>query len=126
MGDGGRRGSGELEAVILRAFWEAGRPLTPVLLNAAVGMDLAYNTVYTVLTRMCDKGVLRRTKIGARMWYEPVLTPADHGTAKLHEVLDGSDDRLGLLRRFINTLSPEDEAALREMLEEERDQDPAD
>jgi predicted transcriptional regulator len=114
----GRRGSGELEAAILQALWDAGRPLTPVLLHAALGADLAYNTVHTVLTRMCEKGVLRRTRIGARMWYEPVLAPADHGAARLHAVLDSSDDRHGLLRRFIDTLSPEDEEALRAMLDE--------
>jgi len=35
----------------------------------AEGLDYAYTTVMTVLTRLCDKGVARRQKVGTRYVY---------------------------------------------------------
>ncbi len=117
--DGGRRGSGELESALLQALWRAGKPLSPSALHAAVGPELAYNTIHTVLTRMCDKGILRRSRLGAHRAYEPVQQPAEYGAERLHAVLESADDRVALLRRFVDKLTPQDEAALRALLDEE-------
>jgi predicted transcriptional regulator len=111
-----RRGAGELEAAILRALWEADVPLTPAALQAAVGTELAYNTVHTVLTRLCDKGVLARVQVDGRPAYRPVRSRTEHDAAALRMILDGTADRHALLRHFVDTLGPEDEAALRDLL----------
>jgi predicted transcriptional regulator len=116
-----RRAPGELEAAILRALWDAGAPLTPTELQERVGTDLAYNTVHTVLTRMCDKGLLRRTRIGGRPGYLPVHEPAEHDADRLHAVLNATSDHAALLRRFVAKLSPEDEAVLLALLQERPD-----
>jgi predicted transcriptional regulator len=116
-----RRRAGELEAAVLRSLWDAAGPLTPAQLHAALGTQLAYNTIHTVLTRLCDKGVLARTRVAGRAAYRPVQTRAEHDAAQLHAVLDSAQDRHALLRRFVDTLDPRDEAALRELL---RDSEP--
>ncbi len=114
-----RRASGELEAAILKALWTAGRPLPPMEIQQLVGLDLAYNTVHTVLTRMCDKGLLHRTRAAGRSAYLPVHEAADHAAARLHAVLSAADDHAALLRRFVAQLSPQDEAVLRALLTEQ-------
>lgn len=112
-----RRAAGELKAAVLKALWDAANPLTPSELHSRVGPDLAYNTVHTVLTRMCDEGLLHRTRIAGRPAYQPAQASAEHGAAQLHAVLDAADDHVALLRRFVATLSPRDEAALRALLD---------
>jgi predicted transcriptional regulator len=111
-----RRRAGELQAAVLRTLWDAGTPLTPAQLQLTLGADLAYNTVHTVLTRLCDKGVLTRVQLAGRTAYRPVHARADHDAAQLHAVLDSAQDRHALLRRFVDTLDPDDEAALRQLL----------
>jgi predicted transcriptional regulator len=97
----------------------AGAPLTPTELQERVAADLAYNTVHTVLTRMCDKGLLRRVRITGRAGYLPVYDSAEHDANQLHAVLDATADHTALLRRFVARLSREDEAALRALLRKE-------
>ena len=45
-----RRASGGLESEVLATLWAAGRPLTAGDVVEALGGDLAYNTVLTILT----------------------------------------------------------------------------
>ncbi len=111
-----RRAAGELETAVLKALWDAPGPLNPTELQARIAPDLAYNTVHTVLTRMCDKGLLTHSRSGNRSAYAAAQAPAEHGAARLHAVLDDDDDHLALLRRFVATLSPEDADFLRSVL----------
>ena len=59
-----RREPGELEAEVLAALWAADGPLTAGDLVDALGRDLAYNTVLTILTRLHQKGAVRREWAG--------------------------------------------------------------
>ena len=111
-----RRGAGELEAEVLAALWAAGDPLTPAQLHAGLGSDLAYNTVHTILTRLCEKGIVRRTPVHGRPAYRPVLGAAEWSASQMRAVLDRGEDRHAILHRFVTSLSPDDERALREVL----------
>jgi predicted transcriptional regulator len=114
-----RRPAGALEAAVLRTLWDAGIALTPAQIQERLGVDLAYNTVHTVLTRLCDKGILTRTRRAGRAAYQPSLAAAEHSAAQLRAVLDSAQDRHALLRRFVDTLTPQEEAQLRAMLAED-------
>jgi predicted transcriptional regulator len=116
-----RRPAGALEAEVLRALWDAGVPLTPTQLQERMHTGLAYNTVHTVLTRLCDKGVVARTRRAGRAAYQPVQAQVEHGAAQLRAVLDAARDRGEVLRRFVDTLTPQEEAALRAWLRESGD-----
>jgi predicted transcriptional regulator len=96
-----RRAAGELESAVLKALWDADAPLTPTEIRSRISPDLAYNTVHTVLTRMCDKGLLHRTRVAGRPAYVAALASAEHGAARLHAVLQAADDRVALLRHFV-------------------------
>lgn len=59
-----RRPYGALEHEILELLWASTGPMTPADVRSAVGDDLAYTTVMTVLARLFDKGMVSRTSQG--------------------------------------------------------------
>ena len=65
---------GALEAAVMRVAWRVG-PVTvrDVLsaLNADRARPLAYTTVMTIMGRLAEKGLLRRTRVGRADLYEP-------------------------------------------------------
>jgi predicted transcriptional regulator len=66
---------GPLEAEVMDALWATGEPMSvrTVLdaLNESRRQPLAYTTVMTVMTRLAEKQVLRRTAAGRAFVYEP-------------------------------------------------------
>jgi predicted transcriptional regulator len=116
---GGRRGSGQLEAEVLSVLWAAEGPLTPAQLQSALGRELAYNTVHTILTRLCDKGLVVRTSIGGRPGYAPAQGAAEWAASQMRAVLDRGKDRAAILHRFVSSLDPDDEQALRDFLNDD-------
>lgn len=71
---------GPLEADVLRLVWAAGEPVTPraalVQLNETRRQPLAYTTVMTVMARLADKGILRRSAAGRGYAYEAAVEDA--------------------------------------------------
>src|SRR5262249_15575976 len=82
-----RRGAGELEAAVLGALWAADTPLTPTEIQGRVGRDLAYNTIHTIITRLADKGLVRRMALGARTGYVPVKDAAQAAADRMRDAL---------------------------------------
>ena len=111
-----RRAAGELEGEVLAALWAADGPLTPAQLQASLDGDLAYNTVHTILTRLQDKQLVARVRDGGRRAYAPVKDAAQLAADRMRDVLEGGRDRVQILQRFVTSLSPDDEAALRALL----------
>jgi predicted transcriptional regulator len=64
---------GPLEAEVMDAIWSAAAPLAvrQVVdqLNGARSEPLAYTTVMTVMSRLAEKGVLTRSKVGRGYLY---------------------------------------------------------
>ena len=58
-----RRPMGALEAEVLDVLWRADGPVTPADVRTAMGTDLAYTTVMTILVRLWEKGLTERTKL---------------------------------------------------------------
>jgi predicted transcriptional regulator len=67
---------GPLEADVVQALWAADGPLTvPEVhqrLNRARAKPLAYTTVMTVMSRLAEKHVLKRERVGRGYRYEVV------------------------------------------------------
>jgi predicted transcriptional regulator len=115
---GRRRRSGALEGEILAILWGAAQPVTASDVQAACAGDLAYNTVHTILTRLQSKGRVRRVGPAGRSAYQPVKTAAETAADQMRRALvDSGVDRSEVLIRFVTTLSPADEAALRAALD---------
>lgn len=113
---------GPLEAEVMRALWSAGEPLTVRellgTLNDGRPQRLAYTTVMTVMSRLTDKGALRRHRRGRGYAYQPTAGDAaglavnsvvrDFGPAAVAHFLDQAQADPRLLRRLERLLG-EDE-----------------
>lgn len=113
---GPRRGAGELESDVLASLWAAAGPLTPAQVQAELPGELAYNTVHTVLTRLCDKGLVERCHAGRSTGYRPTMDAAELAAEQMRAALTRGADHGAVLQRFVTSLEPADEAALRALL----------
>jgi predicted transcriptional regulator len=118
-----RRPKGSLESEVLAALWAADAPLTAGDVVDAVGGDLAYNTVQTILTRLHTKGAVRRELSGRAHTYTPVLDDAGLAATRMQAMLDKGGDHAAVLARFLHTLTAEDEATLAALLADRSDTD---
>lgn len=113
---GGRRAAGELESSVLAVLWAADGPLTATRVNERLPGDLAYTTVVTILSRLHDKGTLRRERVGRSYAYAPVRDEAAHTAKQMHSLLRHGSDRRAVLARFVSDLSDEDEQLVQRLL----------
>jgi predicted transcriptional regulator len=114
--DGTRRAPGELEAQVLAVLWNADGPLAPAEVRERLGAGLAYTTVVTILSRLQEKGVADREKLGRSYRYRAVDDEPGLAARRMTKVLDGEPDRDSVLARFVSNLSESDEHLLRELL----------
>ncbi len=112
---------GPLEAELVRAAWEAGRPVSvrDILerVNGGRSSPLAYTTVMTVMSRLADKDVMRRHKEGRGYIYEPVVAdPAalavrsvmrDFGEAAMAQFAEEAKSDPRVVRRLRRLLAEE-------------------
>ena len=79
------------------------------LLAALEGRQRAYTTVMTIVTRLCDKGLLERRREGRGFVYRPALSREQVAARALREVLADADDPQAVLAHFVKDLeaSPE-------------------
>jgi predicted transcriptional regulator len=111
-----RRRPGELEADVLAALWASPEPMIPADVQAAVGGDLAYTTVMTILVRLHDKGVIERHKVGRAYAYRPVVAETTVVADQVRRLLERGNDRTAVLQGLIDGLDASDEQLLRELL----------
>ena len=121
-----RRHPGELEASVLAVLWAGERALTPGDIQRAIGGDLARTTVNTILTRLFDKGVVVRTRVGRAFAYAPAQEAQDApglAARRMRSELEKEADRSIVLARFVSGLSEDDEQVLRALLSRDAAQD---
>jgi predicted transcriptional regulator len=115
------RARGNLEREVLACLAAAGRPLTASDVHAEIG-GLAYTTVMTTLARLHAKGALDRQPKGRAYEYAlaggPAGAQSNMAAHQMLRVLDVTDDRAGVLARFVAELTPEDGQLLSELLDE--------
>lgn len=116
-----RRPHGELLADVLAVLWEAGEPMTAQQVNAALDKGLARTTMATILTRLYEKGTLRRIPSGRGFAYEPVEDAAGLVAGRMRRELESEPRRDLVLKRFVSSLSENDEETLRRLLLEAED-----
>lgn len=114
------RPRGALERDVLDCLAAAGRPLTPSEVRIKLGDQLAYTTIMTTLSRLHVKGAVARRPSGRGFAYElsggPAGAEASMTAHRMLQLLQGGQDRAGVLSRFVADLSPEDEELLASLL----------
>jgi predicted transcriptional regulator len=113
-----RRGYGDLAQAILDLVSSSAVPVTPAQVRDALGGDLAYTTVMTVMARLYDRGLLSRQRAGRAFAYTAVGDPAQVTARRMHRLLDVDSDRAGVLARFVDGLTGEDERVVRALLDQ--------
>lgn len=117
-----RRELGPLESEVMEMLWQTGGRATVRAVVDSLNRDrpepLAYTTVMTVMSRLAEKGVLRRHKAGRGYAYEATASdPAGlavrdvlrtHGDVALAHFVDMARADPALLRRLRDMLEPED------------------
>lgn len=100
---------------------EATGPLTPGEVRDRLdpGGPLSYSTVVTTLTRLFDKGAVRRERDGRAYRYGAVRDAAGLVAERMSRLLAAEPDRTSVLRRFVGTLDDRDERILRALLRED-------
>ncbi|WP_052865378.1 BlaI/MecI/CopY family transcriptional regulator [Streptomyces niger] len=112
-----RRPAGELEAAVMATLWAIGTPLTPGQVQAELDSGLARTTVTTILSRLHEKGIVRRERQGRGYAYHPVQDGPGLTARRMHTELARDTDRETVLARFVAQLSSDDEQLLRRLLE---------
>lgn len=112
---------GPLEAEVVRTVWAARRPISVrdmlERLNAGRKPALAYTTVMTVMTRLGEKGILKRRAEGRSFLYEATARDAaeiavrgvvrDFGDAAISHFVEEARSDPRLLRRLERLLREE-------------------
>ena len=114
--DSGRRQRGGLEHEVIAVLAADGSAMTPAQVREALGGELAYTTVMTVLTRLCNKGMVTRRRAGRAFAYQAVVDEDEITARQMRRLLDARDDRAAVLTRFVGTLSADDERLLADLL----------
>lgn len=82
---------GDLEARVMRAVWDVGRPVPARQVHARVvrDHDVALLTVITVLNKLVEKGLLRRAKRDDLLHYEARWPEAEFMAHVSRRVVEG-------------------------------------
>ena len=111
-----RHSAGSLEAEVMAALWSSDSQLTTAEVQRSLGRELAYTTVMTTLTRLHSKGMVDRVKLDRAYAYSPAKRADEDAAQAMNELLFQGGDKAAVLSHFVESLSPQEEALLREVL----------
>lgn len=111
------------EWIVMKALWrEAPATVREVLERLEDKTDWAYTTVKTMLTRLAEKGLVRMSRRGNAILFEPAITQAQARRSALQALLDKAfDGAFGSLVQHLlleQQLSPRDRQKLAGLLSE--------
>jgi predicted transcriptional regulator len=113
---------GELETAVMEEIWRRGEA-TVRDVHEALPRERAYTTVMTVMTRLCDKGMLARERRGRSDLYRPTSSREQWTEGRARDGVDAlvqefGDLALAHFTRQVAALDPERREALRRLAED--------
>lgn len=93
------------------------RPIGAAELRTRLVGEPAHTTVNTVLSRLCDKQLVTRVRDGRQYLYRPAVDEARLVAGRMHDHLRFANDPRSVLSRFVQSLSADEERALRQVLD---------
>jgi len=109
---------GDLERLVMEQLWAADGALTvrEVHDRLAATRELAYTTVMTVLDRLAKKRLTERERDGKAWRYKAAAPRAEMAADLMMDALDRAGNRREALVLFVDQVSDEEAALLREAL----------
>jgi predicted transcriptional regulator len=111
------RNLGPLESAVMSLLWDADGPLSVrQVLDSLRDRHLAYTTVATVLENLHRKEWLERERLGRVWFYRPRVQSSEHAASLMREALSASNSPRTTFLKFVDEISEEEAALLRELL----------
>lgn len=110
---------GDLEADIMELLWqESPASVREIHRQLSDGRDIAYTTVMTVMSRLADKGLLKRRQSGRAYLYAPAQSREEFCSETVGTVMKGLLGGFGepVLSQFVDTVSAEDASKLDDLV----------
>ncbi|KAB2352240.1 BlaI/MecI/CopY family transcriptional regulator [Actinomadura rudentiformis] len=108
---------GELERAVMNELWARPEGALASDLVSVLPSGPAHTTVLTILDRLVRKGLVTRVKEGRAHRYSALQTKDVHVAEVMHEAFAGARDRESALSHFLDSVSADDVAALRRVLD---------
>ncbi|MEU4575583.1 BlaI/MecI/CopY family transcriptional regulator [Nonomuraea sp. NPDC023979] len=109
---------GNLERSVMEALWEHPGGMFAHDLAPLLPSGPAVTTVLTVLTRLSNKGMVSRERVGRAHLYRATAGKDAFVAEAMRAALDEAGDVAAAVQRFVGTVSPEVASALRAALGE--------
>lgn len=101
-------------------LWDrSGKPVRVRDLLDDLEDQVAYTTLMTVLSRLHEKGLLRRIRRGRAWAYTPSLDGATYTADAMQGQLQHAPDRQAALLKFVTGLPPEEVETLKRLLDDD-------
>jgi predicted transcriptional regulator len=111
---------GELERAVMDVLWNTPEPVAATRIVGELPREHApaITTILTVLDRLGAKGFVTRARYGRAYRYSATTTRAELIATTMLEALGTTSDRRSALVHFAGSVSAEEKALLRELLDE--------
>lgn len=111
---------GELERAVMDVLWNTPEPVAATRIVEELPREHApaITTILTVLDRLGGKGFVTRERYGRAYRYSATTSRAELIAGTMLEALGTTSDRRSALVHFAGSVSEEEKALLRELLEE--------
>ena len=115
-----KRADGSLELEIMQILWSRQSPMSPNEVREHLSGNLAYTSVATVLTRLCEKNQVKRSIAGRNYVYVASILREDWYSNRMSAILNETKNHRELLAGFVGKLSKRDRKDLQRILGEEK------
>jgi len=111
---------GELERAVMDVLWNTPEPVAATRIVEELPREHtpAITTILTVLDRLGAKGFVTRQRFGRAYRYSATTSRAELIATTMLEALGTTNDRRSALVHFAGSVSDEEKALLRELLED--------
>jgi predicted transcriptional regulator len=113
-----QRGFGDLEAIVMDRVWghDDGVTVREVYEQLADTRPIAYTTVLSTLDNLHRKGWVRREREGKAFRYWATVTREERSANLMRAAFDSGGDAAAVLAFFVDQMSAEESAQLKEAL----------
>lgn len=116
---------GELESEVMEIIWQSKEPVSvrTVTQNLQKKRQIAYTTIMTIMGRLTDKGLLKRTSSGKAYNYQPVYSKDKFLTRVTRQIIKNfianfGETAVAHFAEEVNKLTPTRRKELKKLLKE--------